>query len=782
MPNRSGRTALFTALCLSGMMSGPARANPPASPNLAAPMTLYLELLINGDDRQSVIKLIKDGNVILASPADLRRAGILPDGWVPNAQGQINLSAVKTIHLDIDMREQTVNFQIGPKNLAPNVIALHARPAQSYAPSSYDTGAYLNYDLSALDSNGIEQLAGQFGANGFSPDGDLRTEFQTNLQNRTQPGSPPDFTRLGTAYEYDWPDVPRSFIAGDFVSDSLPWTRAQLMGGIQIETNYNLQPGVVTFPVPSVGGTLAVPSAVNLLVNNAANYQSNEQAGPFSMVGIPVLTGLNEITVQTRAPDGQIVTSTVPFYASANLLRPGLTAYALNIGALRHDYGAPGDGYANWAASGTVRHGLTDNLTLDLHAEGAGNVQMAGLSLDATSVLGELDGTLAASNRNGRHAGLASANWTRSAQAVSFSLGATYAQSGFADLGTDLNVAYPHFSWYASAATDLPDQLGSLSLAYTSEQLDQNSRSQFLIGSYNVTTLFGVTLAASLFAGLDHQDGVVNQNRGFEMFLNVPLGQNVAAEGDAQGGSGQMTDTGETVTRQIDPDGGYGWSVANQNGQYSDQSATGQLYTHEGDFTASVQRYNNQNSAQVTANGSVVLLDGLYLSSPAYQSFGVVNVGYPDIPVYLENRLIGTTGKGGTLLVQNLQPYEPNKISIDASKLPMSVNLNNEDTVLTPPMNGGVVAQFPLDRNIYRVLIIETANGAHPAPGSLLELDGAAAPLVIGYDGEVELENPGAAISGKVILKGQNCRINGKLPPEARLNDMKGVVVKCRSS
>lgn len=776
MRKRSSRVALFTALCLSCVMCVAARANPP---NLSGPLTLYLELLINGDDRQSVIKLIKDGNVILASPADLRRAGIIPDGWATDAQGRINLSAVKTIHLDIDMPKQTVDFQISPKNLAPNIIALHEHPAQSYTPSSYDTGAYLNYDLSALDFNGIQQFVGQFGLNGFSPYGDLRNEFQTNLQNRAQPGSAPDFTRLGTAYEYDWPAVPRSFIAGDYVSDSLPWTRAQFIGGIQLETNYALQPGAITFPVPNVGGTLAVPSAVNLLVNNAANYQSNEQAGPFSMVGIPVLTGLNEITVQTRAPNGQIVSSTVPFYASANLLKPGLTAYALNIGALRHGYGATGDGYANWVGSGTIQHGLTDYLTINLHAEGAGNVQMAGVSLDATSILGEIDGALAASNRRGQHAGLASANWIRTTRVVSFSLGATYAQNGFADLGSDLNVAYPHFSWYASASTSLPGQFGSLSLAYTSEQLDQRSRSQFVIGSYNVTTLFGATLAASLFAGQSYGDGVSNQNRGFEVFFNIPLGRNIDAAAESQGGSGQTTNTGETITRQIDPDGGYGWSVANENGPYSNQSATGQFDTHYGDFTASVQHYNSQTSEQATASGSVVLLDGLHLSSPAYQSFGVVNVGYPDIPVYLENRPIGTTGSNGTLLIQNLQPYEPNKISIDATKLPMSVNLKNENTVLTPPLHGGVVAQFPLNRNRYQVLIIETANGAHPAPGSLLELDGAAGPIVIGYDGEVEIENPGAMISGKVIMKEQNCRINGKLPPEAHLSDLKGVIFKC---
>lgn len=770
---------MLTTLCLLGMAGGSACANPPATPNFSGPLTLYLELLINGDDRQSVIKLIKDGNVILADPADLRRAGIIPDGWETDAKGRIILSAVKTIHLNIDMPKQTVDFQVSPKDLAPNIIALHAHRAPNYAPSSYDTGAYLNYDLSALDSQGIQQLAGQFGLNGFSPYGDLRTEFQTNLQSKAQPGNAPAFIRLGTAYEYDWPNVPRSFIAGDFISDSLPWTRAQLMGGIQVETNYDLQPGVVTFPLPNIGGTLAVPSAVNLLVNNQANYQSNEQAGPFSMVGIPVLTGLNEITVQTRAPDGQIVSSTVPFYASTDLLKPGLTAYALNIGELRRDYGATGDGYATWAGSGTIRHGLTDYLTIDLHAEGAGDVQMAGASLDTTSILGEIDGTLAASTRQGQHAGLASANWIRSARVVSFSLGATYAQSGFADLGTDLNVAYPRFSWYGSASANLPGQLGALSLAYTSEQLDQRSRSEFLIGSYNVAILYGVTLAASVFAGQNYSDGVSNQNRGFELFFNIPLGRNIGAEADAQGGSNQKTDTGETITRQLDPDGGYGWSVANENGQYSNQSATGQLDTHVGDFTASVQRYNGQMSEQATASGSVVLLEGLHFSSPAYQSFGVVNVGYPDIPVYLENRPMGMTGNDGTLLIQNLLPYQPNKISIDATKLPMSVNLNSENTVMTPPFNGGVVAQFPLNHNHYRVLIIETAKGAHPAPGSLLELDAAAAPVVIGYDGEVEIENPGAKISGKVMMKGATCRINGKLPTEAHLNDLKGVIFKC---
>lgn len=781
MFKRSGRTALFSTLCLYGATCRLAYAETLTATQaaLSGPQTLYLELLINGDDRGSVIKLIKDGNTILASPQDLQRAGIIPIGWPLDAQGLIVLSAVKSIRLDINMQQQTVDFYIRPKNLVPNVIPLQSQGGSKNLPSAYNTGVYSNYDLSALEANGGQQLTGQFGVNGFSPYGDLRVQFQTNLQNNKQLGNIPDFVRLGTAYEYDWPTVPRSFIAGDFVSDSLPWTRAQLMGGIQLETNYALQPGTITFPVPNISGTLAEPSAVNLLVNNVSNYQSNQQAGPFSVVGIPVLTGLNEITVQTKAPNGQIVSTTVPFYASINLLKPGLTAYALNIGELRHDYGVTSNGYADLAGSGTYRHGLTDHLTIDLHAEGAGNVQMAGMSLDTTSILGEIDGTIAGSNRLAQHAGMVSANWTRTTRKISLSIGATYAQNGFADLGSDLNVAYPHFSWYASGSATLPAELGSVSLAYTDEQLDQNSRSQFLVGSYNVTSIFGITASASVFTGVNYATGTSSQNRGFAVFFTIPIGRNIEAEGSGQGGTSQKPEIGESLTREVNADGGYGWSVTNENGAYSNQSVTGQLYTHGGDFTGNIQRYNNQTAGLLTASGSVVLLDGLHFSSPTNQSFGVVDVGYPNIPVYLENRPIGTTGSNGTLLVQDLQPYAQNKISVDATKLPMSVNLNSENTELTPPMNGGVVAQFPLNRTKYSLLIIETANGRHPPPGSLLELAGAPAPIVIGYDGEAEITNPGDKISGKVMMRGQSCRIKGNLPSKARSNDLKGVVFKC---
>jgi len=40
------------------------------------------------------------------------------------------------------------------------------------------------------------------------------------------------------------------------------------LGGAQIATDFSLRPDLVTFPVPIVAGSVAVPSNVDVLVNN----------------------------------------------------------------------------------------------------------------------------------------------------------------------------------------------------------------------------------------------------------------------------------------------------------------------------------------------------------------------------------------------------------------------------------------------------------------------------------------------------------------------------------
>ena len=60
-----------------------------------------------------------------------------------------------------------------------------------------------------------------------------------------------------------------SYRAGDTISGrTLAWTRPIRLGGLQVQRNFALRPDLVTLPLPSYSGSAAVPSTVDVYVNN----------------------------------------------------------------------------------------------------------------------------------------------------------------------------------------------------------------------------------------------------------------------------------------------------------------------------------------------------------------------------------------------------------------------------------------------------------------------------------------------------------------------------------
>ena len=63
----------------------------------------------------------------------------------------------------------------------------------------------------------------------------------------------------------------------------------------------------------------------------------------------------------------QLVTQ--PYYVSSRLLKPGLSDFSYQAGALRRDYGRSSFDYGDPIATATHRYGFTDRLTGEGHAE-----------------------------------------------------------------------------------------------------------------------------------------------------------------------------------------------------------------------------------------------------------------------------------------------------------------------------------------------------------------------------------------------------------------------------
>src|SRR6516164_9025136 len=175
--------------------------------------------------------------------------------------------------------------------------------------------------------------------------------------------------RLETSYRYSDQERLMSWGAGDEITGGLAWTRPIRIGGAQVQSNFALRPDLITMPLANLGGTAAVPSTVDVYVNNIKTFSQEVGAGPFSVNNVPLVTGAGDAQLVIRNSAGQETRASLPFYASASLLAPGLSSWSLEAGLPRVGYGSPSGAYVEIpVASGTVRRGVLDWLTLEGHA------------------------------------------------------------------------------------------------------------------------------------------------------------------------------------------------------------------------------------------------------------------------------------------------------------------------------------------------------------------------------------------------------------------------------
>ena len=162
---------------------------------------------------------------------------------------------------------------------------------------------------------------------------------------RLPSGNGVDALRLDTAFARSDPASMTTYMAGDVVTRGFAWTRPIRMGGLQVRRNFGLRPDLITVPLPSASGSAAVPSTVDVFVNNLKTYSQAIEAGPYRITDIPGTTGKGEARVVLHDAAGHTTETTLPYYVLPSLLRPGLFDFSLEAGLPRVGYATPSDAY-----------------------------------------------------------------------------------------------------------------------------------------------------------------------------------------------------------------------------------------------------------------------------------------------------------------------------------------------------------------------------------------------------------------------------------------------------
>ncbi|KMZ12230.1 Sigma-fimbriae usher protein [Candidatus Burkholderia humilis] len=364
----------------------------PASSTTAAVRDgmLYLAVIINGQSTEQVAQFYMIGGAFYARPAELAEVGILAGPAPVDAEGRVTLARISELSYVYRPEAQRIDIQVADARRVPNALGefIARRPLTMTV-----TGALINYEFTAQPQD-QSRFALFSEERVFYPGGTF-----SNTGTAYRYGECTGYTRLDTSWcNLDSKTMVTTRI-GDTISSSLSWTRPVRMGGVQMSRDFSLRSDLVTYPVPSLNGSAAVPTAVDLYVNNVRQYSGNAPSGPFVINAVPAVTGAGEATIVTRDALSRNVMTTVPLYIDARLLAPGLTDFSMEAGFVRRAYGQDSLNYAgDPSLSDSLRRGIGSMFTVESHLEATQHIVNVGVgSLIRAGAMGMINVSAAAS-------------------------------------------------------------------------------------------------------------------------------------------------------------------------------------------------------------------------------------------------------------------------------------------------------------------------------------------------------------------------------------------------
>lgn len=601
-------------------------------------------------------------------------------------------------------------------------------------------GVMLDYDLTVSSSAGSISSGATLEAVAFSQFGNIVSSALV-----TNSASGRSVTRLDTYWRYDLPHRMETLIVGDSVGIGGGWSRPARYGGIRWGCDFGMRPGFVTLPQLSLTGEAALPSTVDVLVNNTRRMSRSVQPGPFELSNVPIVSGAGEIGLVVRDLLGRETVVRQSYYASPRLLAPGLSDFSLEAGRLRTGYGSD-TAYGAAFGTATWRQGLRNSLTGEARLEWQGQRRAAGVELDgllgawgvARVALAVSGNNMPSAHDSGR---LVQAGIERSTLRGGGALQYEHAGRGFAPFGDApgaLAVAQrARDRWLASLGGSL---WGAVSggASFVRQTRWNGEQVQMLGLSLNQSLWQKVSLALAINKRLDSERSLT-----CAISLNLPLGAGIGASSQvSRGGNGKLTSS-VSASGNAPAGPGLGWRVqaaspesqrAQLGLQYNTSAAEWAL-----DATSSAK---GQLATRVDGRGTVGWLEGMaFASRPVGQSsVAVIKVdGIKGVPVLRNYQVVAVTDARGLAFVPGLLPWQKNRIEIDALALPLDIEVSSTERDIIPFARSGMLLDFNARRSRQALLVLHQRDGTPVPIGARVRLLPAGPEFIVGRRGEVWL-------------------------------------------
>lgn len=714
--SRNERRVVLTA----ALLIGPGQV-------LAAHQVRLLDVWINGQSADANAFIVEEDGRFFASAKAMAAWRLKPVDLARTIDGEPH-HGLYAWNPQLRASTQRLELMAASAAFANQVMNMAESGNAAAALSQTSLGLALDYTLNMdRDSNGSQSTAFlDLRAFGLTGQGGLR--HSGVLQLGAVPGSEPRFRRLDTTWHHAEPDTLWRTTVGDALSCGGELAPTLRFAGVQMRSDFGLQPEQVHHPLPSVQGSAQVPSGIDLLINDRPAGSVAVGSGPFSLDTLPTVTGAGEIRIVQRDLQGIEQVRSVPYYTSPRLLRSGLTDSCFEAGMLRLNQGLPGDRYEGRFAAASVRHGWSNTVTTQARVETSDlvrSLRLGGHWIPAQ--WGVLSGQAALSQADGVGSG----------QSLRLALERITRQY---HLSASIESADEHFRQLDGTRT--PARRTALFGGWNAGLTSWSAGGIWQTGATGLRTRV-LTASVQRRMGADWHMGLSALHRehrwSVALMLTRQLDRETTAAVRAQ--SGPENTLAVQAQRHEPVTGGPGWRVQAGTGQARALGAVSWLGdAGRVELQAARVGRTNDTALRATASGGVIWLGGGMPVAGRALGEGVaaqIEVeGMPGVGIRLNHREVAVTDESGRAWVHGLQPWEDNVIGVSAEALPMDMLLSFPEMRLRPRAQSVVQAKFPARRSRSVLLAVRMPDGEPVAAGSRArradEAPGSGAPFAQG--------------------------------------------------
>jgi len=747
----AARLAL-AALLTAAATFAPARADVHQATDL---QPVLLEVTVNKQTLGDPLLVLRDAAGALYVPQaalatwrmKLRAPQVKFDG-----ESYVALDGIKGLSFTLTEETQRLEITVEPALLETSALSMETVDAGPMTESG--RGAFLNYELlgqlAAGDAHVHTALElGVFNGAGFG--------ISTFIGGWGPRGA--SFRRLDTSWTMDDPQRLRSLRLGDSVTRGGIGGAPVRFGGVQWGSNFSVEPGFVTIPLPTVAGSAALPSVVDIYVNNTLRDSREVAPGPFSVINVPVVTGGGDVQLIVRDLLGRETLISQSYYVAPQLLRRGLHDFSYEAGFLRYNYARRSFDYGEAVVSGTHRYGFTDRLTGEAHVEATPDTQSGGVSVSLLLPgVGLVEGLAAASHGPAGNGGLVGFSFERRIQEVSIGARAEFTTRNYTNVGSlrGYEPAAKTIQLYAG----MPVVFGSIGASYLLRDGRGEPDAELLSANASIRLAgFGTLHLAGRKSFKGDKDAAV------ELFLTMPIGARASASAGFQQAS-QGTNVTADLQRNLPAGEGVGYRVSAAAGVVNRIDARLSLQTAVGTYDAEVTWSDGKTGMRFAAAGAIASVNGeVFASRRVSQSFAMVQVGnFKGVRVYSDNQLVGKTNSRGVAIIPRLRPYERNVVRLELADLPIDTRLAGGERSVRPYNRSGVAVDFDVKRSRGALLSLKLEGGAPLPAGTIVRLQGNAEEFVTAPGGQVFLMGLEAQNIAYASWGERTCRVTFSAP------------------